>query len=651
MPEFAALTRPLHTRGATIRNRIVFTAHAEQLAENGLVTETLIRHHERRAAGGAGLIVCGGSASVAPEASNARLVSLWDERNDAPLAELAGRVHAHGAVLLGQASYRGVRENPPWLDAHHAAPSPGVAVPPYGAPAVLTTEDITALLDRYAAAARRLAAAGFDGIEVTAYGTHLIEQFWSPVLNRRDDAYGGSPDNRLRFGRRVIEAVGAAVPEDFLVAFRVSGDPYSRALGLDTPALLDIAAEMGRMERIDLFDVSGGSGMVAPAHAATVPTGDFPEKCFNHLGAAVRERVGRPVVVAGRVLTPDAAEETLAEGAADLVGMTRALIADPDLPHRIETGAAGRIRPCISINEGCRRVAAGKTLACTVNPEVGAPPLDTRRVARPRRVVVVGGGPAGMEAARVAALRGHDVTLVERGTRLGGSVRLAARLPHRPRLEAHVDWQERELAEAGVEVRLGAEATVAALGELRPDTVVAATGGRDYLPAGLPESGHACATDVDVLAGRAALPRDGGRLLVFDAEGHGRGVALACQADTAGAAVEYVTPFPAPAHNLEPPNKPAAMRGLRGSSVGVRVDTSLVTPDGGARLRDVWTEQDTDLPPYDLVVVVGYRKADTALYEEVRRRLDCAAHPIGDAKAPRLMRNAISEGARIGCLV
>jgi hypothetical protein len=402
---------------------------------------------------------------------------------------------------------------------------------------------------------------------------------------------------------------------------------------------------MGELGRIDLFDIAGGSGMSVRAHTAAVPTDDFPVKCNNEAAAAVRAVVAAPVLVAGRILTPEQGEETLADGAADLVGMTRALIADPDLPRHVRAGRAGRARPCIAINEGCRRVVVNKTLACTVNPEVGAAPLDLGPAAAPRRVVVVGGGPAGMEAARVAALRGHRVVLLERDGELGGQVRVAVRLPGRPHLAGHVTWLERELDLAGVTVRLGTEATADVLRGERPDAVVVATGGAAVVPPDLGAALGSAVTDVDVLTCRAAAA-PGARVLVYDAEGHMRGAALACLLDERGAAVDYVTPFPAPAHNLEPPNKTAVMRRLRRSGVRPRCDTTLATADGAPVLRDVWTEDETPLPAtYDLPIVVGYRVAAPGVplppgLTDVR--------VVGDAKAPRLLRNAISEGARAG---
>lgn len=649
MNGFQRLLSPLILGSHTVRNRVVLTAHGEHLAADGIVTDALIGHYERRAAGGVGLIITGGSAAVSPESSNPALISLWDPRNDGPLATLAERVHQLGAVVLCQASHRATRELPPQLDAMHVAPSAGASVPPYGAPAVLTESAIAKIVQCYADAAVRLARAGFDGIEVTALGTHLIEQFWSPVLNRRTDRYGGSLVNRMRFGREVINAVAATVPQEFLVAFRMSADEGSKNVGLAPDDLMEIATLMGELQRISFFDIAGGSGLSVAAHAAAVPTDDFPVKCNNDHAMRIRKQVHVPVLVAGRILTPESAEQTLASGAADLVGMTRALLADPDVPRRAAAGEADRIRPCIAINEGCRRVTANKSLACTVNPEVGASEVQIRPAGTPRRVMVVGGGPAGMEAARVAALRNHRVVLFEAQRRFGGQVRMAAQLPNRPHLDRHVLWLERELELAGVQTHLGAAVTADLITEHTPDALIVATGCESFVPEDMAQGFGRAVTDVDVLDGRVELPV-GARILVYDAEGHVRGPALACMA-AVSSHVDYVTPFPTVGHNLEAPNKPATMRRVRASSVMVHCDTQLFgEQEGLVYTRDVWTEEQRDISGrYDLAIVVGFRESSTSLDGEILvAGFTGSMHRIGDAKAPRLLRNAISEGVRIG---
>ncbi|QUH02018.1 FAD-dependent oxidoreductase [Saccharopolyspora erythraea] len=648
-----ALLSPFTLAGRTLRNRIALTAHGDKLARDGRITERLIGHYERRAAGGAGLIVTGGSASVHQDAANPGMIALWAPENEPLLADLADRVTRHGAVLLCQASHRSVRESPMGRDPWLVAPSHGAAGGGHGAPDELGESQIQDVLRAYAEAARRLHRCGFDGIEVTAFGSHLIEMFWSPVLNRRTDRYGGSPDNRLRFGREVLDAVASAVPDDFVVSFRMSGDALSTATGLSPADLLDIAGAMSGHPGIDLFSVSGGSGMTARGHAATVPTEAMSPACYNHLGRDFRERVGQPVLVAGRVLDADLGERTISAGDADLVGMTRALIADPDLPARLAAGAADRVRPCIAINEGCRRVVVGHALACTVNPSVGEEGLDAfASAAVPRRIVVVGAGPAGLEAARIAATRGHAVTIHERTGRLGGQVRLASTVGNRPHLARHVDWLEREIHRLGVEIRLESElspADVDRIVEDGVDAVVIAAGSTAFVP---PEAaGLDCpsVTEFELFDGTAE-PRAGARVLVYDAEGHRRGADAALLLAGRGVAVTLATPHESPLTHLEPPNRPELEQRLRASTTRVLPDQQLAgVGDGRLLLRDAWTEEPIEAEAYQLVVFVGYRRPLGELHGHLSATApEMPVHVVGDAKAPRLLRNAISDGVRAG---
>lgn len=649
--DFSRLLSPLRLGTHTIRNRIALTAHGDRFADAGLITERLVAHYEQRAAGEAGLIVALGSAPIHAGAtgSNPALVSLWDDRNDPLLTAMAARIHAKGAILVGQATHRGPRERPPGRDAVVTAPSPVPGTPPLGSPAVMRTDEVRQLVRAYAEAARRLERCGFDGIQITALGSHLIEQFWSPVLNRRTDVYGGDGQKRMRFALEVLEAVAEAVSDDFLITFRMSGDLMTSALGLTPQDLLDIARQLDGLGRIGLFDISGGSGFSAASHTGCVPTDDFPTSCYNHLARAVRELVSAPVLVAGRILTPEDGEKALARGDCDVVGMTRALIADPLLPSRVRAGAAGRIRPCIAINEGCRRVLSANILACTVNPEVGdsafAEPL---RPAQKRRVLVVGGGPAGLEAARVAAERTHDVVLLERTRTLGGQVTLAAMSAHRPHFGRHVAWLASELSRLGVEVNLGTAATRELITSLEPDAIVVGTGSTSYLPDEARSLSCRVATDDQVLRGEVAVDARS-RVVVYDAEGYHRGGNIAVFAAEAGARVELVTPFAGAAENLEAPNKRGMYRRLHERKISVSPRQRLV----GAQARciqtqDIWTDARITVADADLVVFVGYYRSDTMLYEQLLAGADVKIQLVGDARAPRLLRNAISEGARAG---
>lgn len=648
MSDYPLLSSPLDLGAHRAPNRIVSTAHGEQMCHGGRIPQELVDYHARRALGGVGTIVAFGSGTVHPGADNPGNVSLWDPENEAALHELAQQVRSEGTVLLAQASHRGVRETPTSLDAALVAPSPAPGPPPLGSPHVLSAHEILDIVGAYGGAAARLARCGFSGIELTALGSHLMEQFWSPTVNRRDDAYGGNFRNRMRLTREIVAEVTRAVPEDFLVCFRITGDPQTDAMGLSQENMMEIAAHIAALGCVDVFSVSGGSGANIETHAGNVPTEAYPVATYADLAASIRAVVSLPVIVAGRVLDPATAEEILHRGQADLVGMTRALIADPDLPRWVLGGAPERARPCIAINEGCRRVITGRRLACTVNPAVADPTLDAVLPTRtPRRVSVVGGGPAGMEAARVAAERGHQVVLTERADQLGGQLAIAATEPDRPHLGRHVAWMARELNRLGVTVQLDTDADVETLLGNQPDAIVVATGSTAVTPPELTPGSTTVCTDVDLLTG--SVPTAGVRTAtVVDAQGHRRGAAAALRLAQAGAQVRLVSPFLEPLAHLETPNKPPLLRLLTAESVACLTSHELVTRAGPLQLRHHWSDRVLPVEE-DLLVTVGWTDVPTGLGDALSVvKRPPHVHVIGDAQAPRLLRTAISEGAHVG---
>jgi 2,4-dienoyl-CoA reductase-like NADH-dependent reductase (Old Yellow Enzyme family) len=653
MSQFRHLFEPIRIGAHIIRNRIVSTAHATGFDQDGLLTERYVRYHERKAAGGAGLVMTFGSASVY-EGSSAPYgsVRLWDPANEPLLRDLARRVHGHGAKIMSQATHMGRRGNS--LQSGRALQAPSAVPEPVHReiPHVLRTAEIEAIVRAFAAAAALLEACGWDGIEVTSFGGHLIEQFWSPAINTRTDRYGGDLEGRMRFSVEVVQAVAAAVSRRFVVGFRMTGDPRTAATGMTPGDMLEIAARLDALGRIDLFNISGGTGATLESQAATVPPDSFARGCYNSLARAMKERLSVPVLVAGRILDPEQAEAALAAGECDLVAMTRAIIADPDLPKRAQAGETGRIRPCIAINEGCiGRLYGGLPILCAVNPGIANQDLAAPApLARPRRVVVVGGGPAGMEAARMAAERGHQVLLLEREERLGGQALAAARMPDRPHYGRHVDWLEREIRRLGVEVRLGANAGMAQVLEHGPEAVIVATGAESVVPPEVAGAAVPCGTDVELLEERIRI-KPGMRVVVYDLDGQARGGGAALVAAMAGAgSVELITPLLVACEELDPTQKPHMYRKLARHAVRCTPNQLLVGVRGGTiLLRDAWSDAERLLDDADLVIFTGYRDASSGLgdalldgYPGLEVRL------VGDCLAPRRLHDAVAEGARAG---
>lgn len=648
------LFTPVNIGKKTAKNRIVSSAHGEHLAQGGILTDHIIQYHARRAVGGAGVIIAFGSGSVTPTAASHDSVALWKEENEAPLRRLADLVHAEGALILAQATHRAAREVPMSMDDVLQGPS----TPPgsykqgyYGALHVLSEDEIRGIIANYETAARRLARCGWDGIEITALGTHLIEHFWSPVLNTRTDAYGGDFERRMRFSLEILRAVADATPDDFLIAFRFSADLATEELGLTFADITRIARRLDEEGIVSFFDISGGSGFDVAAHAAAVPPEGFPLRTYGRFAKELKSQLSVPVMTAGRMIRPEDAEAALAAGECDLVAMTRALIADPDLPRATSEGRADTIRPCIAINEGCRRVTIGRSLACSVNAAVADPRLSDFHTADTKRHVrIIGGGPAGMETARVAAQRGHLVTLYEQTERLGGQMHAFAALAGWPYLLNHVAWLERELDRLGVEVVLGKAVGAGDLQAWNDEVVVMGTGARTCLPPEADAVASRAVTDVDLLE-RPELVVPGANVVVIDIETRLRGAKAALLAKRLGAghvSLYFGSEFAC--DNLEPPNRPGIYRALHEAEIAIRPHRHLSLRGEADTLvfRNPWSG---GLEPVaaDLYVFSGYRRSVDELFATHPDALDSdEVHMVGDCRAPRLLRNAVSEGVRAG---
>jgi 2,4-dienoyl-CoA reductase-like NADH-dependent reductase (Old Yellow Enzyme family) len=641
---FPHLFSAFRLKGVTLRNRIVSTPHGDGLAEAGLVTERLLAYFRAKAEGGAGLVMgpagCAVHPSSPPRPAN---LELFRPEAGASLARLARVVHQAGAAFIPQLSHWGRRGNsgdrPEPLVAPSAIPEPVHAENPRA----LATEEIAEIVAAYAAAARRAQEAGSDGVDLIAYANHLLDQFWSPLSNRRTDRYGGSLENRMRFSLEVLEAIRRAVGEAFIVGMRISGDEFI-AGGLGPGELQAIARRLAGTGRLDYLSVSGGAGMSSMAQAAVVPGLWWPQGCYAEYARAMREVAGGvPILYAGRVVRPEMAERLVADGACDLVAMTRAIIADPQMPNKARQGRLGEVRYCVGANVCIgRRYGQSLSVACIYNPGAGreADLEPLHPAAPPRRVVVVGGGPAGLEVARVAAERGHRVVLWEAACEIGGHLLLEVAVPHRGELRGICDYYRRELERLGVAVRCGRPATAEAVLAERPEAVVVATGSRPALPE-VPLDGMPVHTADAVLAGA----RVAGHVLVYDDDGRYRGPGAGLLLAEHGAAVEIVTPELHVGPRLDPSNLGPFYRHLLGAGIALVPHHELRGASRGTvRLRNVFTGVEVDREGVEaLVVSLLCRVPVDGLYHELEGKIE--VHLVGDAGAARPTDKVILEAA------
>jgi 2,4-dienoyl-CoA reductase-like NADH-dependent reductase (Old Yellow Enzyme family)/thioredoxin reductase len=646
---FPRLFSPLRLGPREARNRIVSTPHTTGFGVGGFPQARWLAYEREKARGGAGTIMMFGSASVHPTSPVAAAggIEYWDPAIIPHLRAMADAIHEWGGLCLAQVAHWGRAGDGRYADEPLLAPSDEPDEVHHGIPRALTRAEIHTLIDAFGQAARHVKAGGYDGVDLSCWGGHLTEQFLSPVSNRRTDEYGGSLDHRLRFCLETLEAVRHAVGPDLIVGARLTGDQMVPG-GLTLEDTQAIAQRLVGTGWLDYVTVSGASVERYHALPYVTPTYYAPLGLYNRFAAAVKAVVKVPVIVAGRVVHPAQAEEVLAEGWADAVAMTRALIADPEMPRKAAAGRIDEIRLCTGASEACigRRIQ-GKTIACIQNAAIGreAELVEAPSAAHPRRVVVAGGGVAGLEAARMAARRGHRVILFEATRELGGQLRALWRAPGRQSYAEVVRWLGGEVTRAGVEVRLDTEATVETiLGAWNegPQAVVVATGARPRrLDAPVANGAHVVSAE-DVLLGRTTPGR---RVLVVDYQGHMPGPGAAEYLADRGHEVEIVTRFFSVGEDIDPRLKTSVY--TRFYQKGIMMTPLSVLQEvgpGWARLANTLTNHERTVPADTVVTALGGR-AENALERSLGGR-GLELHVVGDALAPRTIHDAILTATR-----
>ena len=495
------LFEPIEVAGLTLRNRVVMPPMGTGLADHdGFVTDRLIDYYVRRAVGGVGTIsveatiITPETAGVGPE------TRIHDEKFVPGLTKLVDAVHAHDTTIGIQLWHPGrqTKLGKPF------APSPIPIARRGPVPHALTIDEIDELMVRYAEAARYAKRAGFDFVEVHGAHCYLPCEFLSPLSNERDDEYGGSLENRARFMRRIAQTIREEVGPDYPLFYRISGtEAHEGGFTIDDSVQV---AKWLESDGVDCISVSAGNWY---ALHYTIPPMFMERGCLVPYAEQIKAAVNIPVIAAGRLDDPAFAEQVLQDGRADLIAIGRGLIADADWPNKARDGRFSEIRPCISCNACVDRVADADEARCAVNPELGREgEWEIVPTKSPRRVMVVGSGPAGMEAARIARIRGHEVSIWEKDDVLGGKLDVASRAPSKDEVLTFQKYQSRVLAELGVEIHTSSPVDAVVVSAEHPDVLVLATGSTPFVP---PIPGIDGPTTVDaqeVLLERHHVPAD-----------------------------------------------------------------------------------------------------------------------------------------------
>ncbi|MCG6911692.1 MAG: FAD-dependent oxidoreductase [Deltaproteobacteria bacterium] len=644
----SVLLQELNSGRLKLPNRIAFTAHRTNFGRKGQLNERHTAYYRRRAQGGCGLIVLGELSIMDNDFPWEGTIATYHPQASADFQRFTRTVGEFDTRVFAQLTHHGFQSNGAWTRRETWGPS-AVADVVFGEVCKpMEPEDIEELTSAFEAAAERARADGFDGIEIDMGSESLLRQFLSPVSNHRQDEYGGSLENRLRLPLAVLMSVRKAVGNDYPVGVRLCVDEKFWG-GITPEESIPMAKAFEEKGHIDYLQATLGTYYNLYLNMASMHT---LEGHTIDLAQQIKENVSIPVIAADHIRFPHMAESVLSEGRADAVGCVRALICDPDMAVKLGAGDADTIRPCLKDNQGCLgRINQGKALGCTFNPLVGYESSDTgkKKNAPPtsKKVMVAGGGPAGMEAALTAAGRGHDVTLWESGPNIGGQVKTAAKGAGRDHLGLLIEYYTRALEAAGVAIRVGMEVTADVIADFAPDVLIVATGAG---PADRSFAGTYGTPNVlsvrDVLDD---LHPVGDRVLLIDENGGHRSLATAELLADRRKQVDIVTNDLfvgvelAPIGDLYLTRQRLLQKGVT-FSTDIKVDEIDVDR---VRAHQMHTGESITYEGYDTVVVEADYLPEDRLFHEAKAD-HMTVYAIGDCVAPRTIEMAVYEGRKIG---
>ncbi|MGD8251188.1 MAG: FAD-dependent oxidoreductase [Desulfobacterales bacterium] len=653
MPEH--LFSPLKIRGTDVPNRVCFLAHRTNYGKAGRVTDRHIAHYRRRAQGGCGLIIVGELTVHPDDRPWETLIEAYHPEVVAGFRRLTDAVHQFDTRVIAQLNHHGFQSSGSVTRKAVLGPS-AVSDIVFGETCKpMEPEDIDEMVNAFRKAAVLVQQGGFDGLEIDMGPESLLRQFLSPISNHRGDAFGGSLENRMRFPLGVVEAVRQAVGKEFLIGVCLCADEKFWG-GITPEESVQMAQALEATGSVDFINVAVGT--YYNLHLI-MPSMHIPFGFSVDVAEEIKNGVGIPVVASHQIGFPAQAETLIAEGKADMVGYVRALLSDPDMVKKTQEDRVSEICFCVKDNKGCiGRLNQSKALGCIQNPRVGYESLDGDEtwppIGRRKKVVVVGAGPSGMEAARVAHERGHDVTLYEKADTVGGQVKLIGVRPGRGPMQGIIRYLHRRLTQIGVPMKTGVTVTPEMILEQSPDAVVVATGS---VPVSKPFPGTygppLVLTGWDVIQGTHPV---GDKVLFIDEDGGHHAMATAEMLAEQGKRVDMVTSDLFIGIELAPRGELYLSRQrLLQQGVTFRTDLDVLeidTTGGGLRIkaRDIYTNESILYEDYDTVVLdIGNTVCD-ALYHQLKGKVE-EVYRAGDCVAPRGVDMAIFEGRKVGELL